>query len=144
MQNSVPLQRGESLTMHTIVYDGECPFCTRYVALLRLRDAVGSVQLLNARDGGPVVDALRRRGIDLDEGMVLMMDGQVYHGAECIHRLALLTTSSNTFNRINAWVFRSQTTSAFLYPVLRAGRNAVLRLLGRRKIGSTPSRRDEV
>ena len=40
----------------TIVYDGDCPFCSRYVALVRLREAVGQVVLANARDGGPVVD----------------------------------------------------------------------------------------
>ncbi len=118
----------------TIVYDGDCPFCSRYVELLRLRAAIGTVQMHNARDGGPLVDWLRARGFDLDEGMVLAMNGQVFHGADCIHRLALMSTPSGVFNRLNAWMFRSRTASALLYPLLRAGRNAALRLLGRRKL----------
>lgn len=120
----------------TIIYDGECPFCSRYVSLLRLRDALGSVELLNARDGGPLVEEIRRRGLDLDQGMVLAIDGQLFHGAECLHRLALMTTGSGIFNRVNAWIFRSRTASEILYPALRAGRNAALALLGRTKIGN--------
>lgn len=68
--------------------------------------------------------------------MVLKLGGRYYHGADCIHALALLSSSSGLFNRINAKVFRSPQLSRVLYPVLRAGRNTVLRLLGRTKIAS--------
>ena len=117
-----------------IVYDGECPFCTRYVALLRLREAIGPVKLVNARDGGPVIERLLAKGYDLDEGMVLEMDGRIYHGVDAINRLALLSTDSTIFNRLNATVFKSKTASALLYPILRFSRNLTLRLMGRRKL----------
>jgi predicted DCC family thiol-disulfide oxidoreductase YuxK len=117
-----------------IVYDGECPFCSNYVQLLRLRDALGPVQLLDARQGGALVDQLVNDGYDLDEGMALIMAHRVYHGADCINRLAVLSTPSNIFNRLNAAVFRSEFLSKLLYPVLRSGRNATLRLLGRQRI----------
>jgi predicted DCC family thiol-disulfide oxidoreductase YuxK len=120
-----------------LVYDGDCPFCSRYVQYLRLRRAAGPVKLVNAREGGPLVDELMRAGLDLDEGMVLKLGGRYYHGADCIHALALLSSGSGLFNRINARVFRSPQLSRVLYPVLRAGRNTVLRLLGRTKIAST-------
>ncbi|HEX5079894.1 MAG TPA: DUF393 domain-containing protein [Geminicoccaceae bacterium] len=117
-----------------IVYDGQCPFCSRYVQLVRLRETLGKVELVDARKGGPRVEEVRKAGLDLDEGMVLKLDGQLYHGAECIHRLALLSTGSSWFNRINAAMFRSRPASRLLYPVLRTGRNAVLRMLGRSKL----------
>ena len=119
-----------------LVYDGECPFCSRYVRYVRLRQSAGPVRLINAREGGPLVEELQRAGLDLDEGMVLKLGDRYYHGADCIHALALLSSGSSLFNRINAKVFRSPRLSRALYPVLRAGRNTVLRLLGRRKIGS--------
>jgi predicted DCC family thiol-disulfide oxidoreductase YuxK len=118
-----------------VVYDGECPFCSRYVAMVRLRDAVGKVRLLNARDDDPLVDDLKRSGFDLDQGMVLVIGDRRYHGADCVNMLAMLSTPSGAFNRLNAAVFRSRTASRLLYPVLRAGRNLVIRLLGRAKIG---------
>lgn len=117
-----------------IVYDGECPFCSRYVAMLRLRESLGPVALVNARDGGPEVEEARAAGLDLDEGMVLKLDGRLYHGDECINRLALMSTPSGAFNRLNGAIFRSPTASRLLYPVLRTGRNTVLRLLGRRRL----------
>lgn len=117
-----------------LVYDGDCPFCSRYVRYARVREAAGRLHLVNARDGGPLVDEMVAAGLDLDEGMVLKMGGHYYHGADCIHALAMLSSNSDTLNRINAAVFRSPTLSRLLYPVLRAGRNAVLRGLGRTKI----------
>jgi predicted DCC family thiol-disulfide oxidoreductase YuxK len=117
-----------------IVYDGQCPFCSRYVQLLRLRESLGAVRLIDAREGGQIVEELQRAGVDLDEGMVLKLDDRLYHGHDCIHVLALLSTPSGLFNRINAAVFRSSLSARMLYPVLRAGRNAVLRFLGRGKI----------
>ena len=122
-----------------IVYDGHCPFCSRYVQLLRLRETVGKVELIDARDGGPVVQALLDAGYDLNEGMVAQMNGATYHGADCIHFLALMTTSSGLFNRLNAAIFKHPRVASFLYPSMRAGRNAVLRVLGRDKLSSEPA-----
>lgn len=121
-----------------VVYDGDCPFCSRYVALVRLRDSVGPVRLVNAREPDPLVADLRRQGYDLDEGMILLYGGRTYHGADCITMLAMLSTPVGPFNRLNAAIFRSPTASRLLYPVLRTGRNAVLRLLGRTRIADTP------
>jgi hypothetical protein len=66
---------------------------------------------------------------------VLHLQGALYHGAECMHRLALLSTRSSLLNRINARIFSHAATARLLYPWLRAGRNAVLMALGRTKIG---------
>jgi predicted DCC family thiol-disulfide oxidoreductase YuxK len=120
-----------------IVYDGDCPFCSAYVKLIRLRESLGRVELVNARDGGPLVAEALAAGADLDQGMALKLDGRFYFGDECVHRLALLSTPSGLFNRVNARVFRSRAASRTLYPVLRAGRNAALKLLGRRKFGDS-------
>jgi len=117
-----------------LVYDGDCPFCSAYVDYVRVKESVGTFELVNAREGGAVVEDVIKHDFDLDEGMVLVMDGQYYHGHDCINHLALMSTSSGIFNRVNAFVFRSPTASRVLYPVLRFGRNLVIRLLGREKI----------
>lgn len=122
------------VTQIWLVYDGACPFCSRYVSLVRLRKAVGRVELVDARQGGPLVSEIRAAGIDLDRGMVLKMDGRFYAGAECVQRLALLSSRCDAFNRLTAAIFSSPTAARLLYPLLRSGRNVALRLLGRSQL----------
>ena len=116
-----------------IIYDGDCPFCSSYVGLLRLRETFGEVELINARESQELVEELARHNMDLDEGMMLVLNGEYFHGTECIHRLALLATASNTFNRINKLIFERKRLAAVLYPILRAGRNLSLKILGVKK-----------
>ena len=125
-----------------IVYDGECPFCAAYVRMTRLRDSAGSVTLVDARsaaqDGGhPVLTEIRDRGLDLDRGMVVKMDGQLYHGDAAMTALALMTTPAGAFNRLMRALFRRPGLSRVVYPPMVAGRNLTLRLLGRRPIGQS-------
>ncbi len=117
-----------------LVYDGECPVCNAYVRFVRLRESVGEVRLINARDGGPMVDAIRDANLDLDEGMVLWYGGSFYHGADCINMLAVLSSSSGFCNRLNAAVFRRPALARALYPMLRFGRNTLLKILGRSRL----------
>jgi hypothetical protein len=117
-----------------IVYNGECPFCSNYVALYRMRAQLGEVHLINARDDVPIVQDIRARGIDLDKGMVLKLGDDFYHGDKCMYMLALLSSESNIINRINKWIFSHQARARLLYPLLVAGRNFTLLLMGRRKI----------
>lgn len=122
-----------------IVYDGQCPFCSTYVKMLHLRKAVGTVVLVDAREPHPMVDMLKAANIDLDEGMVLIRGGEISYGDECIHKLALMSTSHDWFNKLNHLIFRSPTASRVLYPFLRTGRNMTLRILGRKKISERAS-----
>ncbi len=117
-----------------LLYDGECPFCSAYVKMVRLQENAGPVPLVDARNDGPEYHEALREGFDLDEGMLLKLSGRYYHGKDCIHALALLTRKRDLFGQVNGWVFRSQRRSAVLYPILRAGRNFALRMLGRKKL----------
>jgi predicted DCC family thiol-disulfide oxidoreductase YuxK len=119
-----------------LLYDGECPFCSRYVNYVRLQQAVGPIQLADARLHPDLVAEAQQRGLRIDDGMVLKLDGRFHHGAECLHALALLTTPSDTFNRCNRLLFRSRTASRLIYPLLRAGRNLTLKALGRQPLST--------
>lgn len=117
-----------------IFYDGECPFCTRYVGLINLREAVGPVDLVDLRENADLRDTLSDEGFDLDQGMVVEIDGKRVGGADATHALATMSTSSGVFNRLNRAVFSMPAVSALVYPVLRSGRWFTLFLMGRRTI----------
>ena len=61
-----------------LIYDGACIFCDAYVRLLSLREAVGPVELIDARSGDPRLRAYQSAGYDLNEGMLFEYSGTVY------------------------------------------------------------------
>lgn len=115
----------------TVVFDGDCPVCTAYSCNLPIK---GPNRIINARAGGQLVDDLTTAGLDLDEGMVVIHEGRYYHGADAVHMMALHSSASGFLARLNHLVFRSRARSRALYPVLRFGRNLLLRMLGRTRI----------
>ncbi|WP_299204418.1 DCC1-like thiol-disulfide oxidoreductase family protein [uncultured Tateyamaria sp.] len=117
-----------------IIYDGDCPFCSAYVKLVRLREVVGTIELIDARSDHEVIDRINAAGLDLDRGMVVEMGGQLQHGDAAMTTLAMMTTQSGVFNRIMRLMFSRPAIARILYPPLVAGRALTLRLLGRRKI----------
>ena len=119
-----------------LVYDWQCPACHLYCRLLRIREDDGRFRLVDARGNPPVMNEITAQGLDIDQGMVLKMDDRFYYGADAIHKLALISGPSTAFNRLNIWIFRSPSRAKLLYPVLRASRNFLLKLLGRTKINN--------
>ena len=117
-----------------IIYDGECPFCSKYVRLIQLKKNLGYVELINAREDPTIKEKLKRLSIDINQGMVLIDGEDIYFAEDCIHRLALLSTSSTFFNRINKFIFKNKIISKILYPIMKTGRNFILFILKRKQI----------
>ena len=117
-----------------IIYDGDCPFCSAYVRLVRLKEAVGSVKLIDGRQNLDVAAGLQAQGIDLNETMVVNYGGASYVGPRAIEMLSLLSSGSGLVNRMLARLLRDKRRADFFYPILRFGRNSALRLLGKPKI----------
>lgn len=119
-----------------VVYDTRCPACDYYCNMVRIRESVGHLVLLDARAAGPIMDAITARRWDIDQGMVVKAGDEMYYGSDAIHVLALLGTNKGLFNRIAYWLFRSKTVSRVLYPILKFFRNLLLKVLGRKKINN--------
>ncbi len=118
-----------------IIYDEQCPVCSAYSAAVDVdTDAARSVRRVNARSDDPLVRQAREAGLDLDDGMVVVHKGKLYHGAEALNLMARLAPRKGIGNRLNRLLFSNETASRLSYPLLRGGRNTLLRLLGRSKI----------
>ncbi len=114
------------------VYDGDCPICTLAAQSLRIKEAVGPLRLVNAREETkhPLYLEILDQRIDLDEGMVLRYGGRNYHGRNALQMMAFLGSNRGWYNRMNALLFKSPAIARFLYPVMKLARNTLLKILG--------------
>ncbi|MFQ6006882.1 MAG: DCC1-like thiol-disulfide oxidoreductase family protein [Woeseia sp.] len=119
-----------------LVYDKNCPVCDYYCSRVRIRESSGNLVLVDARDPGPLMDEITKARLDIDQGMVLQVGNRMYYGSDAIHTLAIMGTRSGVFNRLTYWCFGSRAMSQVVYPVLRAGRNLLLKLMRKTKINN--------
>jgi predicted DCC family thiol-disulfide oxidoreductase YuxK len=119
-----------------LVYDKECPACDFYCKLVRIRESIGNLILVDARNASSFMDEITAAGLDIDQGMVLIVGARMYYGADAIHTLSIMGTRSGVFNRLAYWCFRSRAASSVVYPVLRSCRNLLLKILRKTKINN--------
>jgi predicted DCC family thiol-disulfide oxidoreductase YuxK len=120
--------------MILIIYDGDCPLCRDYVRRLRLIETAGGVELVDARSGHPAVLSHWKAGFDLDQGMVALINGTTFYGAEAVHALARLSTTDTLFNRLNYRLLARPRLARSLYPLFKAARRVALFVTGRKPL----------
>lgn len=115
-----------------LIYDGDCPLCRNYVAAQRLQQHFGKLTLFNARDlpeqAPELLAELQQQELILNQTMLLRLDGRWLKGAQVIQLLATLN-EPNWRNRLWLLWFQSERRARFSYPLLRACRNLLLKLL---------------
>lgn len=114
-----------------ILYDGQCPVCTDYCTKVQLKEGEGELVLLDARKKGELLDEVTARGLDIDEGMVVRRDGQLFYGSEAMREIVKLKKKAGVMER---FFFGGQKMAKVMYGVCKAGRNVLLRVLGIKKI----------
>jgi predicted DCC family thiol-disulfide oxidoreductase YuxK len=119
-----------------LVYDKECPVCDAYCRAIHIREPVGELRLINAREDTALMGNITKQGLDIDQGMVVNVGGALYYGADAIHVLARMSSESGVFGRVNHWFFASQSRARILYPVFRSARNLLLKALRKAKINN--------
>ena len=126
-----------------LVYDKQCPVCDSYCRLVQVEESVGDLKTIDARESSDVLDEITALGLDIDQGMVLKRGRDIYYGSDAIHALALMSSRSGLFNRLNYLMFYSKRISRILYPVLRGCRNLLLKILGKTKINNLGRKNNE-
>lgn len=117
-----------------LVYDGDCPFCSRYADYVETLAAVPALRLISARTLCPEVLAALAAGFDLDRVMVLRLEGRWFAGEAAMAELAGRAQRHRRRNRLVARVLTLPLLGAAFYRALVAGRLLTLRLLGRGRI----------
>jgi predicted DCC family thiol-disulfide oxidoreductase YuxK len=123
------------LDTNFLLYDGDCPVCSAYVAMARLRQLYPNLRIASARNEPDLVAKLRRDGYEINDGMVLSLDEKIYYAAEATRMIATLGwDSSLRWRRAALGIIGTAPWSRPLYPWLNRGRLLLLRILGRSRI----------
>ena len=135
MRYASTISRPESNSMKNqqdvwLVYDDQCPVCRAYCRRARIADAGGRLRLVDARQPGALMDEITAAGLDIDQGMVLKVGQAMYYGADAMHMLTLLSTRAGWFNRVGFLFFGTKWGARVFYPIGKAFRNVLLKLLG--------------
>lgn len=124
-------------TDNWLLYDGECPFCTRYVQWMDIQEKAGPIRLVDARVDSPEKSIALQNDYNLDKGMVLKFQGDYFYGDEALYKLSHLSTGKGIWNGATSGLFRNRTISTLSYPFLKFCRNAAIAVLGKGKIHNT-------
>jgi predicted DCC family thiol-disulfide oxidoreductase YuxK len=109
-----------------LLYDGECPICAGFVKFAEFRRRHPELKLLDARHEPDLVAQLRRNGYDINDGMVLVLGGQLYFGGAATEKLASYRSGLPPAKQAAMTAI-----GASPYPFLRGIRNALLRARGK-------------
>ena len=117
-----------------LLYDGECPVCSRYVLWTGLRRHCPDIALLNAREWPDLVASLRAGGTEVNDTMVLRLNGEHYEGAAALTKINSLVPPDSFQEHAVHVLSRSPGWLKTAYPHLVRGRKLLLRLLRRPEI----------
>jgi predicted DCC family thiol-disulfide oxidoreductase YuxK len=117
-----------------LLYDGECPACRSYVAIARLRTLWPDLRILNARDEPDLVERLRAKGLEINDGFVLSLGGTLYFGPEATRMIGEQGRGHGGMRSLFLGAIGVAPWSRRLYPWLNRGRQLLLAALGRTSI----------
>jgi len=113
-----------------VLYDGECPMCRSYCESVQLKNPDDKLVLIDARNSSLLLDEVTARGLDIDEGMVVKINGALHYGSDAMR--ALVRFKKSPF--YERCLYRSRRVAKVVYNTLKFLRNIVLHLIGVEKI----------
>lgn len=114
-----------------VLYDHDCPVCRGYCTKVELQGD-RELELSDARKGGDMLAEATRQGLDIDEGMIVKVDGKLHYGSEAMRELVKLK-KAGPFER---FFFGGHRRAAVSYAVSKGVRNVLLKILRIPKIGN--------
>tara|TARA_Y100001968_G_scaffold327200_1_gene371767 strand:+ start:10835 stop:11236 length:402 start_codon:yes stop_codon:yes gene_type:complete len=114
------------------IYDGECPFCNHFAELLEIRAKIPSLKLMDGRKNLSQLSALYKQGFDLNNGAILLKDGNVLHGPEAVSWIcSMLDDPNDSILSLLKIIFKSGRRSKILFPFLIWSRRLLLTIKGK-------------
>ena len=113
-----------------LVYDGGCPFCSHFALRSELVGGLPGLEIRDGRADHALRAELKRRGLDLARGAVVLEEDQAWHGAEAIAQLCGRLRPSDPLLALLRQLFAAPPQARRLYPLLLWARRQALQWKG--------------
>tara|TARA_B100000700_G_C14273675_1_gene502731 strand:- start:32 stop:433 length:402 start_codon:yes stop_codon:yes gene_type:complete len=114
------------------IYDGECPFCNHFAQIVELKSNLQELEILDGRKNLALLSKLYKKGYDLNNGAILINNGNIMHGANAINWIcSAMKEPSDSLLELLRMIFISKKRTNFIFPLLLWGRRISLTLKGK-------------
>lgn len=110
----------------TLVYDGGCLFCNNFALLCELKGGIPDLQIKDGRADNALRHDLKKRGMDLANGAVLIDGDNAWYGSDAIAVISEKLDPSSNLLKVLMLVFHDKKRSRRLYPALLFARRLAL------------------
>ena len=111
----------------TFIYDGECPFCNHFAEMIELKSKIKNISIRDGRKNPNLIRDLLKKGYDLDKGAILLINEDIFHGADAINTICkLINKPSSKLLQILSKTFKSSKRTRYIFPFLVRARRLAL------------------
>jgi predicted DCC family thiol-disulfide oxidoreductase YuxK len=133
-EESASMLNSEQTEIIEVIYDGECPVCSDVVLKRNIENNGYRLVLIDARSfDANSLSSYKKIGQDLNKGMLVTVNGQIFYGHEAMIKLLELSSHNNPLKRLIEHLY-SKLNSKKTYPLLVKCRLCLLKILGRKPL----------
>ena len=111
----------------TLYYDKQCPFCTKYANLLKLKENF-EITLKDARENLDEISVLCKN-LDINDGFIVIYKNDCFQGAKALEFLNRAVDKTTILGKLHFFFAYENNFSKFLYKTLFILRKIVLFIL---------------
>ena len=111
----------------TLYYDKQCPFCSKYAKLLKLKENF-EINLKDARENLDEISVLCKN-LDINDGFIVIYKNDCFQGAKALEFLNRAVDKTTILGKLHFFFAYENNFSKFLYKTLFILRKIVLFIL---------------
>ncbi len=111
----------------TLYYDKQCPFCSKYAKLLKLKENF-EINLKDARENIDEISVLCKN-LDINDGFIVIYKNDCFQGAKALEFLNRAVDKTTILGKLHFFFAYENIFSKFLYKTLFILRKIVLFIL---------------
>ena len=111
----------------TLYYDNQCPFCSKYAKLLKLKENF-EINLKDARENIDEISVLCKN-LDINDGFIVLYKNDCFQGAKALEFLNRAVDKTTILGKLHFFFAYENIFSKFLYKTLFILRKIALFIL---------------